>query len=416
MTQKILPLGGKMHIVLINPFDKLPWESNRRYRYSMLAGELALRGHQVSWITSDFFHTTKQYRKQPLSDESHDVRAVFVHVPPYYRNVSLRRVISHRAYARGVLRALKSVHDSEPIHLVLAVIPPTESARVAMEFCAEKGVIGLVDMQDPWPKDFESFFPRLGRKFLSRLLLGSFRQDVKIAANLASGLVAISPESLDYLASFRNHQNSVKQASFILGFDSQAVQISEKKQSNTASPIIASYIGTFGYSYDLETVVRSAVICASRNIQFILIGDGPTYNSVKKLAEDLGLKNVTFTGHIPFDNALPMLLESDIGLVPYVAAFPPNTVNKTFEYLFLGLPVVSSLRGKFEKDLQEFNLGLQYEAGNPNSLAKALLHLDENRNLLHEMRERGLEYAIKHMDGKKIYEKYAEFIEAFLVA
>lgn len=405
-----------MHVVIVNPYDFLPWESNRRYRYSMLAAELALRGHRVSWITSDFLHVTKQYRKQPTSDRNQDLRAVFVHVPPYYRNVSLRRIINHRAYARGVLDSLKSLHVSEPIHLAVASIPPTESARVAMEFCAETGILGLVDMQDPWPRDLESFFPKSIRKFLSSLLLTSFRQDVKIAANLASGLVAISPESLDYLASFRNHQNPLTQASFTLGFDTQEVQIPEKEPPNKSSSIIASYIGTFGYSYDLETVVRSADICANKNIQFILIGDGPTYSSVRKLAEDLGLTNVTFTGRIPFDSALPILLKSDIGLVPYVAAFPPNTVNKTFEYLFLGLPVISSLRGMFEQDLQEFKLGLQYEAENADSLANALLYLNENRHLLNEMGKRCLEYAKTNMDGKKIYEKYADFIEELFAA
>ena len=400
-----------MHIVIVNPFDALPWENNRLFRYSMLAAELARRGHHVSWITADFYHGAKQYRKHPGADESLGARIVFVHVPPYYKNISLRRIISHRAYAHGALQALKSLHASEPVHLVVASIPPTESARVAMEFCAEIGVVGLVDMQDPWPKLLASVFPRTLRNLFSLLFLGSFKHDVKIAVELASGLVAISPENLDYLAEFRKGKNQVSQASFVLGFDSQAIQISETGQKKADAPLVVSYIGNFGHFNDLETAVKAAAICAKRNIQFILIGDGPTYSSVKRLAEKLSLTNVKFRGRIPFESALPMLQQSDLGLVLYTADFPPNTVNKTFDYLCLGLPVVSSLRGMFAKDLAEFKLGLQYEAGNADSLANALLHLDENRAMLQEMGRRGLEYAKTSMDASAIYKQYADFVE-----
>ncbi len=399
-----------MHVVIANPFDSLPWEGKRLFRYSMLAAELTSRGHQVSWITADFSHGTKSYRKQVVFDESVGAKIMFVHVPPYHKNISWQRIISHNAYAKGVAQTLRTLHASEPVDLVIASIPPTKSARVAMEFCAETGVLGLVDMQDPWPKVLESVFPQTLRKFFSVLLLGWFKQDVKLATELASSLVAISPETLDYLVSFRQG-NQIPQASFILGFDGECIQISEIEQKKTTNPLIVSYIGNFGYFNDLETVVKAAAICANKNIEFILIGDGPIYKSVKLLAEKLSLTNVKFTGRLPFETALPLLQQSAVGLVSYTVDFPPNTVNKTFDYLCLGLPVVSSLRGLFAKDLAEFNLGLQYEAGNANSLANALLHLEANPSLLHEMGKRGLEYARENMDAKVIYKEYASFLE-----
>jgi glycosyltransferase involved in cell wall biosynthesis len=400
-----------MNIAIINPFDALPGEGKRTFRYTMLANEMIDRNHQVTWISSDFSHGSKQYRDQPKIDESLGLRIILAHVPPYNDNISLQRIINHRAYANQVSGILKRLHAEEPLDLVVASIPPTVSARVAMEFCAEAGVAGVVDMQDPWPRVLESVFPKFIRPFLSSLLLRSFHQDVQIAAQLAAGLVAISPENLEYLVGFRGGKSQVPQASFNLGLDKQVMDLPERIEKTADDPLVVVYIGNFGYMNDLETVVKAAAICAERNIQFVLIGDGPIYGPVRKLADKLSLKNVEFLGRIPFEDAIPRLLKSDIGLVAHTASFPPNTVNKIFDYLCLGLPVISSLRGMFEQDLVKFNLGLQYEAENAESLAKAIFQLDDNREMRRDMAIQGLEYAKSKMDGKSTYKEYVDFLE-----
>jgi glycosyltransferase involved in cell wall biosynthesis len=401
-----------VNIAIVNPFDALPSEGQRTFRYTMLSNEMIDRGHKVTWISSDFSHGSKKYRDQPKIDESLGLRIILAHTPPYNDNISFQRIINHRVYANEVSAVLKTLHAAEPLDLVVASIPPTVSARIAMEFCADTGVLGVVDMQDPWPRVLESAFPKIMRRFLSSLLLRSFHQNVQIAAQLASGLVAVSPENLDYLASFRNGKSQIPQGLFNLGLDKQIIDIPERVQKTADDPLVVAYIGNFGYMNDLETVVKAAAICAKRNIQFVLIGDGPTYDPVKKLAEKLNLENVEFLGRISFEDAAPRLLKSDVGLVAHAASFPPSTVNKIFDYLCLGLPVISSLRGAFEKDLMKFNLGLQYEAENAESLANAILQLDDNREMMRDMATQGLAYAKSKMDGQSIYKQYVDFLEA----
>jgi glycosyltransferase involved in cell wall biosynthesis len=400
-----------VNIAIVNPFDALPGESQRTFRYTMLSKELTDRGHKVTWISSDFSHGSKKYRDQPEIDERLGLRIVLAHTPAYNDNISFQRIINHRVYANEVSAILKTLHAAEPLDLVVASIPPTVSARVAMEFCADAGVLGVVDMQDPWPRVLESVFPKFMRRPLSSLLLRSFHQNVQIAAQLASGLVAVSPENLDYLADFRSGKSKIPQASFNLGLDKQIIDVPERIQKTAADPLVVAYIGNFGYMNDLETVVKAAAICAKRNIQFVLIGDGPTYDPARKLAEKLSLENVEFLGRIPFEEAAPRLLKADIGLVAHAASFPPSTVNKIFDYLCLGLPVISSLRGAFEKDLVKFNLGLQYEAENAESLANAIFQLDDNRGMIDDMATQGLAYAKSKMDGQSIYKQYVDFLE-----
>lgn len=400
-----------MHIVIVNPFDPLPWESKRRTRYSMLAAELVDRGHQVSWITADFDHNNKQYRKQPTNGEKEGIQALFTPVPPYYKNISPGRISSHNAYASGVSQNLRTLQASKPIDVVIASIPPTNSARVAMEFCDQMQIVGIVDMQDAWPKVIESVFPSWIRNFLSKTLLRSLNTDVKLAVNLADGLVGVSPELIDYLSEFCENRYRTTNSVFSLGFDTGFFKISEIDKKDLDLPLKVSYIGNFSHFYDLETVIKAAKICEHRPIEFNLIGNGPTYDRVKQLAHSLELKNVSFSGRLAFDTALPLLLGSEIGLLPYTSDWPANMPNKVFDYLFLGLPIISSIKGNLERTMQEYKFGLQYEPGNAQSLANTLFKLSDNRKNLPQMGLRGLEYATKNMDGKVIYHQYANFIE-----
>ncbi len=405
-----------MNIAIVNPFDPLPWESKRRARYSMLANELVDRGHRVSWITADFFHGNKQYRQQPTTNENIEIQVLFIKVPPYYKNISPQRIISHHAYATGVSQALKSLNESDQIDLVIASIPPTSSARAAMEFCSETGIIGIIDMQDAWPKAIESIFPSFLRNLLSKILLRSLAEDVKLAVKLADGLVGVSPDFIDYLLGFQDTPKPIEKALLPLGFDTQFFQISELLSKDLNLPLVVSYIGNFSYFYDLETVVRAAKECENKPIKFNLIGDGSTYDQIKHLANKLSLTNINFTGQLPFEMALSILLESDIGLLPYTSDWPPNMPNKVFDYLFLGLPVISSITGYFKETLDEYKFGSHYEAGSVESLTAKLLDFYERRELLPQMGRSGLEYARKNMDGKIIYQQYADFLENFTIA
>lgn len=405
-----------MHIAIVNPYDLLPSETKRRGRYTMLSDELASRGHKVTWISSNFSHRDKQYRqKSSTYVENDNIQIKLVPTLKYYKNVDLRRIINQKVYASGVLKTLRLLQVSEPLHLVVASIPPTESARVAMKFCTEVDIPGIVDMQDAWPRVIEAVFPRFLRGFFSTTLLRSFHQDVQIAAEQASGLVAVSPDYLDYLKMFRQVKKQVHQAIFPLGFDNQKIWVPEIKKSKGEHPLIVSYIGNFGRFYDLKTVLNAAILCSDRNIQFILIGEGSDYDKIKGIKETLDIRNVNIKGYLDFELAVPILLQSDIGLLPYTSDFPSNVTNKVFDYLSLGIPVVSSLKGTFEEKLKELKIGFQYEAGNADSLAAALYQADANREQLLEMSTRGIEYAEKKMTGYTIYKQYVDFIEKYFI-
>jgi glycosyltransferase involved in cell wall biosynthesis len=345
------------------------------------------------------------------------VEVRLLHVPTYPKNISLRRLISHRVYARRIAQTLKALQAESNIDVVVASLPPISSARRAMEFCTDAGAVGIVDALDVWPQVFEVVFPEPVRRQISALLLAPLETEVKTAAKLASGLVGVSPEYLSYVAGFREADTEVPQAVFLLGFDIEGVQVPEiRPRKDPTNPLAVVYMGTFGRFYDLETVVHAASICARRGIRFTCIGMGPTHQRITHLARELALDNIEFPGFVPDQTAYSHLLNSDVGLVTYTADYPPSIPTKAFNYLFCGLAVVSSLKGSFAQILERERFGLQYQAGNAESLANALLHLDKHRDLVHNMGVRGMEYARKHMDGRSIYGQYADFMEELVVA
>lgn len=88
-----------MRVWIINPFDNLPLEGYRPQRYWLMARGFVAKGHDVTYWTSDFSHATKKMRVLV-----HEANAGFtVKMVPtlkYPRNVSLKRVASHRRLAR----------------------------------------------------------------------------------------------------------------------------------------------------------------------------------------------------------------------------------------------------------------------------------------------------------------------------
>jgi glycosyltransferase involved in cell wall biosynthesis len=378
----------------------------------MLSAELVRRKHRVVWISADFRHQTKAYRSSPPADWIGAADITALHVPRYSTNVSLRRLFSHRIYARRVVQKLEKVHHEHPLDLVVASIPPLRSARNAMAFCNKKGIPGVIDVEDLWPEVFENAFPRLIRPTLSWWLLGQLRREARTAYELASGLVGVSPEYLRHATSVRKDGPPVPQAVFLLGFDITGVPLPvTRKPPDRAAPLVVVYMGKFGHFYDLETVVLAADRCRSQNIRFVCMGDGPTYARITKQVERLGLGNISLPGFVPDEQAYPLLHQADVGLVPYRSDYPDSIPTKPSNYLFAELAVVSSLGGSFKEIMIEERFGLSYQAEDPDSLARALVQLERDRRATREMGTRGAIYARGHLDGRIIYGRYSDWLE-----
>lgn len=172
------------------------------------------------------------------------------------------------------------------------------------------------------------------------------------------------------------------------------------------------FCGTFGVTYDLETIIQAAHRLQHEgrcDIQFVLAGDGDKGRYLRQLAA--GLDNVVFTGWLDQTGLRTLMSLSAAGLCAYAHGAPQSLPNKPFEYMSAGLPQISSLTGELEALLERHGIGLQYTAGDACSLHAQVLRLVDSPDERNAMAMRGEALFRREFDSSKIYPQLAAHLE-----
>lgn len=117
------------------------------HRMKVVDDCLRMRGFDTIYITSDFDHTGKCVFKCNVPG------CVQLHVPPYKRNLSVQRIISHLQFARKAFDYLESL-KKEP-DLVVGLLPPNFLAYYLAKYKKCHPSVKLIfDIFDLWPETF----------------------------------------------------------------------------------------------------------------------------------------------------------------------------------------------------------------------------------------------------------------------
>ena len=104
-------------------------------------------GYSTTYITSDFDHTAKTEFVCTVP------AAKQIHARPYKKNMSLDRIMSHKAFAMDVLEYLESLPESPDV-LVVSV-PPNFLAHYTAKYKKKHPETVLIyDIFDMWPETF----------------------------------------------------------------------------------------------------------------------------------------------------------------------------------------------------------------------------------------------------------------------
>ncbi len=125
--------------------------------------------------------------------------------------------------------------------------------------------------------------------------------------------------------------------------------------------IILLYQGGFSKNRGIELCVR-AMNHLPDPYHLVLLGDGDIKGALERLVDEQKLTSrVHFHPKVPPSEILSLTKEADIGLVMYENVSENNyysTPNKIFEYMLMGLPVVSSNHPGKAYLLEEYEFGL----------------------------------------------------------
>lgn len=382
-----------MIIWIENPFDNLPIEGFRAQRYWLMAEAFRKAGHEVTLWTSDFNHTTKCKRLVAGNGER-GMAIRFIPTIPYYKNVSIRRIVSHIVYAirwwreGSELKDRCSGRDGKPDVIILST-PPICTGLAALYFKKRCGAKVVLDIMDLWPETFERVAPKWVLKPMK--WLADF---IRSKADLVTSVAKAYPGETFY--------HGIKEVR------SKEVR-SEGSNIRTDRGLGVVYIGNLGVTYDLKTVIEAVGKIEGAKLK--IAGEGVQAPMIaEKVAESKG--KIEYLGYLGKAEMEKLLKESDIGIIPMAPESCVGVPYKFADYAASGLAIVSSLGGESAEMMKKYGAGEEYTPNDAGSLVNAIEAL---RPRLEEAKRGARKLAEEELVAEKIYRRYVEYVTGNMI-
>lgn len=405
------------NVWIVNPFDNLPEEGAKPQRYSLLAAEIARRGHGVVWWSSSFSHSRKARRADAFGaalpeawGRGDGVLMRLVGTPPYARNVGLARMRSHAAFAARLAAdaaAAVAAGTLAPPDVVVASTPPLSSARALAEFKARWRCRVVLDVMDAWPDAFSVLVP--GPPVLGRIALRTILAPLVALSGRGFALAdAVTSTSRAYLDLAMRRGAKVTAGCF--PHTCEAVEDPPADCGAPGSPLRLCYIGNLGRFYDIATMINGVSLARGRGVDATLeiAGSGPLESLARRMASTT--PGVVFRGFLDAARLRDLIFGCDIGIIPLLPKSAVAMPYKLPDYASRGLAVLECLGGESGRLVERFGAGLHYAAGDANSLADAIAALDADRPRLAAMRAASAEMARQEFLASCIYPAFADSV------
>ena len=137
--------------------------------------------------------------------------------------------------------------------------------------------------------------------------------------------------------------------------------------------------------------------------RWTVLGDGIDLRAITNEIDSMGIANkFKFTGSVPRQHVLEIFREADILVMPSDYEGLPQSL---LESMSVGVvPVVSKIPGSTDYIIRDSKEGFLCERGNPESFAKKILKLEQDRSLLSSMGDA----AIRRVSSKFDHHSFAE--------
>lgn len=385
----------------------------RPMRAMNLANELVGCGHKVKIFSTRFNHTNKKHREgvDNVLHINDKLEIILVNSPGYKSNISITRILDHALLAINLRNCLLG-QSSKP-DVAFVGYPPIEFAFVALKWLKKNNVPVMLDVKDKWPDIFTDKLPLIFRP-ISKVILMPYYYMAKYLMRTTTSLCTISQSYLKWMLEFSERNitgldivspltNCSVPASETCIQEASKWWITNGVVDNLSMRII--FIGSITNAFDFQPVIDCAMLALKKNMdwQFIICGDGENRLPLVEKCRDF--PNVIFPGWIDSLKIVAIAKISKIALAPYRITddFLMSIPNKIYDYLSLGLPVLTSLNGETGSLIKENKVGFIYNANSPSTLFEVIEIIYNNPEMLSETAARSHQLYYSRFDGKKTY-------------
>lgn len=175
-----------------------------------------------------------------------------------------------------------------------------------------------------------------------------------------------------------------------IGADNKVYKFLGIKKPNDEFNVV--YYGLFTPLHGCEHIIKAANLLKKyKDIKFVMVGKGHTFESTFKLAQKLQLKNVIFYPDMTEVDAFDTLKEADLFLGflqkhPSVNRIIPN---KVYQGIALGKAVISAESDAIESVFTDKENIYLCKPASPESLANAVLNLRNDQKLRDKIAKNG---------------------------
>ena len=382
-----------MKVLIISQYFP-PEPGATQNRLGTFSEALAARGHHVTVLCEQPCHPEGRFQpgfgRRPVMTErkavlaeggTMTVRRLWVATSP--EKTTSRRLAFYGSFAAGagIGLALEPRPD-----VVFASSPPLPGAVAAGAVARARRLPFVLDVRDLWPAAAEA----LGELSNPKLVRGVERAEAWLYRS-ASRVTATTRPFCRHIDALGGRASSVHLPNGALD---DLVDLPDSAPP-PSPPFVVGYAGNLGIAQGLSIVVDAAERLRQDQVRFVLVGDGPVNEALRRECESRSLANVEFRGTMPVERIGEFLQQCHALLVPLRAhpVFADFIPSKLFDAMAVGRPVILAAEGEAVRLLRDARAGVVVSPEDGAGLASAVGALIDDPDQARLMAQAGREAA-----------------------
>jgi len=323
----------------------------------------------------------------------------------------------HRSFVHRILSFLSFMISSfiaglrvRHVDLVWGTSPPIFQGITAWSLSFLKRAPFLFEVRDLWP----AFAIQVG-VLKNPFLIGASEWLERFLYRHADKVIVNSPGFVEHVQHLgARHVELVPNGVDIEMFDLGESGETFRQTYGLEDKYISLYAGAHGMSNDLGVLLEAAEILIQHSkIVIVLLGDGKEKPHLLRKAKELALSNVRFLSPIP-KSQMPVALaaaDSCIAILKPISLYATVYPNKVFDYMAAGRPVILAIDGVIREVIESAGAGIFVAPGNPEAIAKSILHMANIGAKSQEMGINGRKYVEENFNRARLAEKLIRIME-----